>query len=108
MARIAGGEFAGEPRPCRGRSGPYGRTIRKSQPNKQSLWNIFGLPKIVRPTVSPLGADGPQIIFQPYTETPRNHVFDPEWSAVGRQMVRQMVRHLEPDGPLLPSQMVRI
>ena len=108
VAGIAGGELAGEPRPCRGRSGPYGRTVRKSQPNQQSLWNFFGLPKFVRWTVSPLGADGPQVIFQPYTETPRNHVFDPEWSAVGRRTVRQMVRRLEPDGPLLPSRTVRI
>src|SRR6185503_16515122 len=76
-----------------------GRSVR-SPPNQQSLCTIPSLSKFERRTVRLTYADGPRFS--------QRACFHPTRSAPDRQTVRQMVRRLEPDSPLLPSRTVRI
>ena len=70
-----------------------------SWPNQQSICTILSLSQIESRTVRLTYADGPRFS--------QKACFHPTRSAPDRRTVRQMVRRLEPDGPLLPIRTVR-
>ena len=104
MAGIAGGELAGEPRPCRGRSARHGRTVHQllTKTNRASARVLAFQDLKGRQSAQPT---------RTARDLVREHVFHPTRSATDRRTVRHSVRRSDrtvrfpnPDGPQLPVQ----